>query len=309
MTIYKKIITFVKTLYSSLHILQMVHLGNRLDSRLIHLPPEKRAELDKISHALQATGLASMIILYGSYARGDWKNEPGIRSGKRSDFDILVLTRDERDHLDLEQKVHKMFEHFPTVVQILVETLSFANKQLREQQYFFTEIKQQGVILYADKDVRLASAENLPPERLKEIAFRDFKHWFGLAQGFLATSKFQYESGYLQLCAFSLQQCVEHCYTVIEILHSRSNPHEHRLMVLRPGAKRYVPEVDTCFPCETEEGKYLFHHLDAAYIAGRYPDVEQYNVTREQINYWETEAQKLMALTERICLLRIGDIG
>jgi predicted nucleotidyltransferase/HEPN domain-containing protein len=256
-----------------------------------------------------------MIILYGSYARGDWKEHVGGRSGKRSDYDLLVLTKDERDCEDLNLKLQKMFENFPTVVQTIVETFGYVNMQLREKQYFFTEIKEQGIILYTDERSELAEAENLSPTRMREIAYCDYKQWFGKAtkkfkkatndvKEFVETNDYQDS----QEAAFELQQCVENCYTAIEMVYSRNNPYEHRLSILRMNAQRYVPEIDKCFPQNTDEERRLFFHLDRAYIGGRYLSEEFYSVTLEQLKYWEKEAKKLLEITERHCKKRINEL-
>ena len=278
----------------------------KLAEQLSFLPSNKIKELERITERILETGMPSMIILYGSYARGEWKDKTGIRSGKRSDYDILVLTKDERDCGDLKKKLFKMFDNSETVVQTTVETIGFVNMQLREKQYFFTEITQQGVVLYSEDGVKLAKAEDLSPDRLKEIAEKDFKQWFGMAKSFIRQYYHNIDDNDFKLASFNLQQTVENCYTAIEMVFSRSNPHEHRLTVLRFNAKRYAPEIDICFPIDTGEGFQLFFHLDSAYIGGRYIDEENYKVEKEQLEYWEKEAQKLLEITEKACQERIG---
>lgn len=278
------------------------------ENNLKHLPKDKIKELETITERIKETGMVSMIILYGSYARGDWKEHVGGRSGKKSDYDICVLTRDERDCEDLRNRLRKMFEGIATAVDTIVETLGFVNMHLREGQYFFSEIKHQGIVLYQDKQVQLANAENLTPKRLREIAELDFKHWFGRAKGFIVDARNAEEREDFGLSSFYNQQCVEHCYTAIEIIYSRNNPYEHRLVRLRMNAKRYVPEIDDCFPQNSDDEKFLFWHLDSAYIGGRYITEEHYKVTKEQLDYWEKEAKKLLEITERHCKKRINEL-
>jgi predicted nucleotidyltransferase/HEPN domain-containing protein len=276
------------------------------ENDLKHLPKDKIKELETITERIKETGMASMIILYGSYARGNWKEHAGGRSGKKSDYDICVLTRDERDCEDLRNRLRKMFEGFAIAVDTIVETLGFVNMHLREGQYFFSEIKHQGIILYQDKQVQLANAENLTPKRLREIAELDFNYWLGMAK--TSSKHFKFETENYSYAAFLLQQVVENCYTAIEIVFSRNNPYEHRLERLRMNAKRYVPEIDKCFPQNSDEEKFLFWHLDSAYIGGRYITEEHYKVTREQLDYWEKEAKKLLEITERHCKKRINEL-
>src|SRR3546814_13253664 len=78
---------------------------------LDHLPPAKQRELERVVQILfeefgDATALATQdwkkkgrilkIILYGSYARGDWVDEPHTAKGYRSDFDLLIIVSDKR---------------------------------------------------------------------------------------------------------------------------------------------------------------------------------------------------------------------
>jgi HEPN domain-containing protein len=201
-----------------------------------------------------------------------------------------------------------MFEGIATAVDTIVETLGFVNMHLREGQYFFSEIKHQGIVLYQDKQVQLANAENLTPKRLREIAEFDFNHWFRKANTSIELINRTVELEDFNYAAFLLQQTVEHCYTAIEIIYSRNNPYEHRLERLRMNAKRYVPEIDNCFPQNSDDEKFLFWHLDSAYIGGRYITEDHYKVTREQLDYWEKEAKKLLEITERHCKKRINEL-
>ncbi len=63
---------------------------------LRQFPPEKRVELERIASVVrQRCDDVEMIILFGSYARGEWKEEadlkPRRRSGHKSDYDVLVV--------------------------------------------------------------------------------------------------------------------------------------------------------------------------------------------------------------------------
>lgn len=72
---------------------------------LDHLPSEKRRELERVVQIIfeefeDASALATgkrkagriqKIILYGSYARGGWVDEPHTAKGYKSDFDLLII--------------------------------------------------------------------------------------------------------------------------------------------------------------------------------------------------------------------------
>ena len=71
-----------------------------MKTSLTHLPQKKRTELNLIAETIRQITSPEMIILYGSYARGDYKVQadlaPDRRSGHISDYDILVVTPDKK---------------------------------------------------------------------------------------------------------------------------------------------------------------------------------------------------------------------
>lgn len=78
---------------------------------LDHLPPQKQRELERVvqlifeefddafalaKHEWKKAGRILKVILYGSYARGTWVDEPHTAKGYRSDFDLLIIVSDKR---------------------------------------------------------------------------------------------------------------------------------------------------------------------------------------------------------------------
>ena len=78
---------------------------------LDHLPAQKQRELNHVvqlifeefedamalaKHQWRKRGRIEKIILYGSYARGGWVDEPHTAKGYKSDFDLLIIVNDKR---------------------------------------------------------------------------------------------------------------------------------------------------------------------------------------------------------------------
>src|SRR3546814_5390444 len=76
-----------------------------------HLPPQKQHELERVvsivfdefsdalalaKHEWKKKARILKIILYGSYARGTWIDEPHTAKGYQSDFDLLIIVNDKR---------------------------------------------------------------------------------------------------------------------------------------------------------------------------------------------------------------------
>src|SRR5690606_18178534 len=76
----------------------------KMRTDLSHLPEAKQRELAEIVRIIRAHEEVEMIILYGSYARGNYTEErdlvPGRWSGHASDYDILIIVEDEAVALD-----------------------------------------------------------------------------------------------------------------------------------------------------------------------------------------------------------------
>src|SRR5687768_7277265 len=125
---------------------------------LDHLPEAQQAELARVRQTLmeefaqaiststqpwKKNGKILKIILFGSYARNDWVDEP--ENGYQSDFDLLVIVSHE-DLTDVagywyiaEDKIL----HDPAVqrpVNIIVHTLDEVNKALQRGEYFWVDI-------------------------------------------------------------------------------------------------------------------------------------------------------------------------
>ena len=137
---------------------------------LDHLPDRKRRDLERVVQILfaefnDATALATQawrrqgrilkIVLFGSYARGDWVED--AKGSYFSDYDILVVVSDERltDTLEFWAKAddHLMravtIEHaISAPVNFIVHSLADVNDQLRHGRPFFADIARDGIALY-----------------------------------------------------------------------------------------------------------------------------------------------------------------
>jgi hypothetical protein len=60
-----------------------------LPPTLAHLPSHKRAQITAIAALVQASAPVEMVLLFASYARGDWVED--LAQGYFSDFDLMVI--------------------------------------------------------------------------------------------------------------------------------------------------------------------------------------------------------------------------
>jgi len=254
-----------------------------------------------------------MVILFGSYARGDWKDGPHeqgrgrLTIHKKSDYDVLVLVAYEyiaRD-IDLWDKVKAELAKLAlsTHVRIIARDIEFVNYKLRRGQYFFSEICEDGIMLYDSGECELDDRQPLNPAEARRIAQECLDEVFGNAKNFYTGCELYAGKKLYKNAAFELQQAVEHSYKTILLIFGGECPQEHHLDKLGDLAADYCPDLAGILPRETKSQKELFELLDYAYIGARY-DLE-YKITKEQLEQLAPCVKKLHEVTEKICIEKI----
>jgi HEPN domain-containing protein len=186
-----------------------------------------------------------------------------------------------------------------TLVRIIPREIDFVNFKLSQGQYFFTEICEQGIILYDSEEVELSDRKELDPIETKQIAQKTFDEVFKKAKGFYAAHDFHIDRHEYNLAAFQLHQAVEFSYKTVLLIFGGECPQEHHLDVLGDLAADYCPELAGLIPRESESQKQLFELLDYAYIGARYD--REYKITKQQLEQLSPCVKKLHQVTERIC--------
>ncbi|MHC4360946.1 MAG: nucleotidyltransferase domain-containing protein, partial [Planctomycetota bacterium] len=105
---------------------------------LSHLPERKRGELARIVSIIRSSApQAELIILFGSYARGEAVEDVTVDGHTTyeysSDFDILVIVKSKAlaDNLDLWYELEDEAGKLPvqTPVKIIAHEINFVNKK------------------------------------------------------------------------------------------------------------------------------------------------------------------------------------
>ncbi|MEM6894878.1 MAG: HEPN domain-containing protein [Bacteroidota bacterium] len=287
-----------------------------MNTALNHLPLSKQDELQLVAQALAAAKLVEMVILFGSYARGNWVEdqyvEKGITYEYRSDFDILVVLT----HEDLKQKFRiedKLKAELiatgkvTTPVSLIFHGIKQLNASLVMGNYFFKDIKEEGIVLYDSGKYKLTHPKKLTPEQYRQKAQAYFDQWFENGNNALKMYRLSFNEGLFFDSAFQLHQATERYYTTILLVFTDYRPKDHNLETL--GIK-----VEMCdarfavFPKTTDEEKHRFELLKRAYIDARY-NMDEYAITPTELEYLAEKVGVLKALTQQICRERILAIG
>lgn len=276
------------------------------------LPSHKQQELNAIVTAIRQYTEVEMIILFGSYARGDWVEEyfeDGIHVKYQSDYDLLIIvkTRSISAQHRLEDAIMTTTENIPeikTPVSPIVHDIQFINNRLGKAQYFFSDIKRQGIVLYDSGQLKLVEPRELSNKERHHLAKEDFEYNFKNAKDFYELFEFSFNKKNLNHAAFLLHQTTERLYNTLLLVFTRYKPNTHDLRILRRLTNVLDQRLIKIFPQSTSEERRRFILLRNAYVDARYK--KSYLITEEELKWLSEYISELMQLTEILCQEKIN---
>ena len=295
---------------------------------LDHLPPAKQRELERVVQILfeefeekialgtqdwKRKGRILKIILYGSYARGNWVDEPHTAKGYQSDFDLLIIVNDKRltdrveywakadDRLIRELSITRTLR---TPVNFIVHTLQEVNDGLAHGRYFFIDVAKEGIALYQSDETDLPEPKPKTPEQALAMAREYFEEWYPSALKRFNIAKFDVEQGYLKDAAFDLHQTVERLYHCVLLVCTFYTPHVHNLAFLRTQAERIDRRLVHIWPQDSRRDRRLFEKLKAAYVKARYS--KHYHISEDELTWLGERVEELGQVVHVVCSERIA---
>ena len=289
-----------------------------MKASLSHLPAYAKADLRQIVDLiLKNLSATEMIILYGSYARGNYvrydeRNEFGIWTTFMSDYDVLVVTSridiQEAGRIleDIDNKYYK-YPDRQVPIQFINDDIEKLNSDLSEGRYFYTEVKKEGIMLYNSGNYKLLRARKLNYNEIQQQAQGYFKEKFESANEFLEIAQITIRKEWYKKTSFFLHQACENYFYALRLVHTLKNSKQHNLSKLLGATRKYSPQLREIFPRHTKEEKRLFDLLKSAYVEARYnPD---FVVTKEDLDALLPKVIKLRQATERTCTAQIAKYG
>lgn len=298
----------------------------RMKTSLDHLPLGKRRELEHVLGVLKdefgkaianrraegvKDGQILKVILYGSYARGDWVEDPVGRYF--SDFDLLVVVSDEKltDVLEFWEGAEKRLRadlasgaNLRTPADLIIHSLDDVNDQLAQGRYFFADIVREGVVLFEEPDHAFVDPQPLPSDAALKEAEKFYREHFTAGQQFLRQAQHAIDDEAPKIAAFDLHQAAEHFYNAVLLVATLYTPKSHNLVRLRNAAEPIDARLAEVWPTETKFQKRCFELLRAAYVKARYS--EHYRVTGEELAWMLERLKMLQNVVETICLGRLN---
>lgn len=294
---------------------------------LDQLPPAKQRELERVVEILfeefgDANGLATgkrkagrilKIILFGSYARGGWVDEPQTAKGYQSDYDLLIIVNQQEltdratywyradERLIREMTITKTLR---TPVNFIVHTLQEVNDALAHGRFFFIDIARDGVALYQADDKPLLQPTPKTPDQALAMATEYFEEWFPAAMRKFDLAGDAVRKEFWKEAAFLQHQAVESLYHCVLLVSTFYTPHVHNIAFLRTQADKLDRRMLYVWPRDTRAERAMFEKLKDAYVKARYS--KHYRITAEELTWLSARVEELGRAVQEVCEERIA---
>ncbi|MGG6897408.1 nucleotidyltransferase and HEPN domain-containing protein [Rhizobium sp. BR 315] len=284
---------------------------------LDHLPERKRRELSRIVEIVheefedalkegtadfKKKGRILKIILFGSYARGNWVDEEHTGKGYKSDYDLLVIVNN-RKLTDFGSYWRKAADRFPRVVKppvsLNVHSLREVNTALKLGSDFFGEIRCDGIVLYELDDEELAEPRPLTPADALRAAQGHFDERYSFATALMDGIDLFLEKGRFKHAAFLLHQAIEHSYSAMLLTLTNYSPASHNLNHLKTLAEGRDQRLAEIWPQDRQRYTAWFNIINQAYVKARYS--EHFKITEEALVWLGERTDALQQLVKAIC--------
>lgn len=289
-----------------------------------HLPEVQRGELERVQGVLmeefaeaiskattpsRKNGKILKIILFGSYAREDWVDEP--ENGYQSDFDLLVIV----NHDDLTDIAHYWYVAEDRIlrdaaiarpVNIIVHSLDEVNQSLKRGEYFWVDIARDGIILYELPCHPLATPMPLTQADAYQMAQAYFGEWLRKIDSSIKGAQFYISEQEFKDAAFTLHQATERAYICFLLVRTLYFPRSHNIKFLRSLAEDSEPRLIEAWPRDRRIDRRRFQLLKRAYVEARYSTA--YEITVEELNAILDCVRALRDIVEQVSRERLEEL-
>ena len=297
---------------------------------LEHLPPAKRRDLERVLQILfeefedargsptsekRRLGRILKVILYGSFARGGWVDEPHTAKGYQSDFDLLVIVNQKEltDRVAYWEKAEarlirelSLTKTLHTPVNFIVHSLQEVNDGLAHGRYFFMDVARDGIVLYQIDQTPLHEPKPKTPAQAYEMAMEYFEEWFPSAGRFKSAAKHLLAERAFKEAAFNLHQAAERLYHCVLLVRTFYTPHVHNLAFLRTQAERFDYRLFNVWPRDTRAERATFEKLKDAYVKARYS--KHYTISQEELEWLLDRVDELGQAVHAVAIKRLDEL-
>ncbi|UTY46677.1 nucleotidyltransferase and HEPN domain-containing protein [Sinorhizobium fredii] len=299
-------------------------------SSLEHLPEKKQRELARVveiiheefsdalegsSAAFKKRGRILKIILFGSYARGTFVDEPHTMKGYRSDYDILVIVNSkklaEAEYWDKVTDRLMWDKGISTPVSPIIHGAREVNNFLADGQYFFVDILREGIVLYELDDRPLAEPKQLSLSERYQSTVKHYSTLLPASERLLETARFHLhkmkdDPEWAKDAAFTLHQSIERLYSTLLLTLTNYSPPSHNLKFLRGLAEDHDRRLVDSWPRDQHRFTAWYNILNEAYVKARYS--KHFEITDEALAWLFERTEHLRRTVILICKERLAEL-
>lgn len=292
---------------------------------LSHLPEKQQQELargvrilmDEFEAAIalgtqawKRGGRILKIILFGSYARNDWVDEP--ENGYQSDFDLLIVVSHEKltDIADYWYIAEDKILRDPAIgrqVNIIVHDLDEVNQALKRGEYFWADIVRDGIVLYELPNHPLATPVPVTHADALRTAERYYDEWLKRVDDAIDIARFCTQTDKFKDAAFNLHQATERAYACYLLTSTFYFPRSHNIKFLRSLAEDKEQRLVETWPRGTKLDRRRFELLKRAYVEARYSP--NYSITIEDLDALYASVKRLRDIVAKLGEKRIAELS
>ncbi|MGK9055016.1 HEPN domain-containing protein, partial [Neorhizobium petrolearium] len=186
-----------------------------------------------------------------------------------------------------------------TPVSFIVHSRREVNTYLKEGQYFFSDIRKEGIVLYELDDEPLAEPKPLTSADRLRVSQSHFDQRFTAATRFLEMARLALERGFIENAAFELHQSIEQAYSCVLLTLTNYGPPSHNIKFLRSLAEEQDRRLAEAFPRDQHRERAWFNTLNEAYVKARYS--KHYEISAEALTWLGERTAILLEIVKRVC--------
>ena len=294
-----------------------------MKTSLDHLHRRARRELEKAVHIVQvefAEAIAEdaeardsaeilKIILYGSFARGDYVEAPSPFDGYQSDFDLLVVVNKEdyAEHVTCSGADEWFHRLIRVPVSLTAHGLDFVDHALSRHRCFFTDILKEGIVLYDKPGHPFADPPLLTPALACDLAKEHYRVWFRDGKGAWKALLDHIEDSHNGHIAVTLHRRVEELYNAVLLVLTFYSPGGHDLERLRDLAEVQDGRLAAAWPCGTQAERRRFDRFKRAFLKDTTLQIADYSA--EEVAWIAKRVEHLEDLAGTICRERLAELA
>ena len=252
------------------------------------------------------------LILFGPFARNSASETAALSPHAAMNFLVIVSHRALAGMSAFWDEVEERIARDRQVkcpVTLIIHTLPDVNSHLKAGAPFFSEIVNQGILVYADskpgKDGRpkniITKPVTLGSQRAFEIGFENYQYWKRTSEQFLIVGRLGIQAGtdWRNNTAFQLNQAAESSYRMFLLTVTQYAPASHNLGKLRSLARAVDPRIDQVWAPLQKPYNRHFELLQRAYVEARYSPTYE---THADILAWQADrTEVLIGLADALC--------